>query len=46
MIMNKVRLIGLSHIKEKDPSLINKARRKFFSNIPPKMKPKMSGGIG
>jgi len=44
--INKQRLIGLSHKKEYEPSLINKALLKFFSSIAPRIKPRIKGGIG
>ena len=45
-MVNKHKLIGLSQRNEKDPSLIKRARLRFFSIILPKMKPNISGGIG
>ena len=44
--MNKPREIGLSQRNEKDPSLIKRARRRFFSIKVPKINPSISGGIG
>ncbi len=45
-MINKVKLIGRSHMKEKEPSLIRTALLRFFSSIPPSIKPSMRGGLG
>ena len=37
---------GLSHIKDQEPSLINKDRLKFSSINPPNTKARISGGMG